>query len=191
MIDFQLPPMSNAFHCSAYKMAMSNKREKSSLFQRSLIGMDAMYEATFYDKQIGIRFEVNQSGAIVVHSMDHISQSASNINVELIVPGDKLLSIGCISLRSDGVSLNEVLQLLQIQDPPIRLVFESHLARSLKLQLEETLNRLEFSPAMKQEFDVGGNTRELVYQTSLEMIVDFSFNLYDWFDPLRVMHVGS
>ncbi|KAH9081184.1 hypothetical protein Ae201684P_012156 [Aphanomyces euteiches] len=32
-------------------------------------------------------------------------------------------------------------------------------------------------------------TRELVFQTSLEMIIDFSFSLYAWFDPLRIVHL--
>ncbi|OQR92539.1 ankyrin repeat domain-containing protein 50-like [Achlya hypogyna] len=201
-MEMQLPPMSNAFHCSAYKMAMSHRREKNSLYQRSLIGMDGLYEVVFHDRDLGLRLDINGAGDVVVHSVRKppalppksgravvSAKPAPPSNLELIVPGDILVSIGCIGVRAGDVSLKEVAELIQLQARPIRLVFESQVARNLKCQLQETLGRLVFEPKMQPRFDVGLSTRDLVFQTSLEMVIDFSFNLYAWFDPLRVMHL--
>ncbi|KDO30770.1 hypothetical protein SPRG_04671 [Saprolegnia parasitica CBS 223.65] len=202
-MEMQLPPVSNAFHCSAYKMAMSHRREKNSLFQRSLIGMDGLYEVTFYERDLGLRLDVNANGDITVHTIKvtpalppKSTRSVATTprpptsNADLLVPGDILVSVGCIGVRhSDKVSLTEVAELIQVQARPIRLVFESQVARALQVQLRDTLSRLVFSPLLAAHFDVGASTRDLVFQTSLEMVVDFSYSLYAWFDPLRVVHV--
>ncbi|EQC34744.1 hypothetical protein SDRG_07557 [Saprolegnia diclina VS20] len=205
-MEMQLPPVSNAFHCSAYKMAMSHRREKNSLFQRTLIGMDGLYEVTFYERDLGLRLDVSANGDITVHTIKATPalppKSTRSVttttttprpptsNADLLVPGDVLVAVGCIGVRhSDKVSLTEVAELIQVQARPIRLVFESQVARTLQLQLQETLSRLVFSPLLSAHFDVGASTRDLVFQTSLEMVVDFSYSLYAWFDPLRVVHV--
>lgn len=190
MIEIQLPPVSNAFHCSAYKIAMSNKMEKQSLFERSIIGMDAIYDVIFYEKDLGIRLGLHINGSIVVHSIKmDIKRSSKNRNIELISPGDVLRTIGAISIQNGDVSLDEVVELLQSQRRPLHLAFESHIALDLKNQMQSTLERLEFNSKLASNFDFNRPSRELVFQTSLEMIIDFSFDLYAWFDPLRVIHL--
>ncbi|KAF0695154.1 Aste57867_14017 [Aphanomyces stellatus] len=188
-IEMELPPMSNAFHCSAYKVAMSNRKEKNSLFQRSVIGMDAAYEVVYHDGDLGLRLEATAQGNIIVHSVKTIERSPRNTNVELISPGDILLSVGCISLETETTSIDDVVQLLRLQGRPLHLIFESRVAKDLKRQLHATLARLDMDAKTAAAFDIDRPSRELVFQTSLEMIIDFSFDLYAWFDPMRVVHL--
>ncbi|KAH9112388.1 hypothetical protein LEN26_007595 [Aphanomyces euteiches] len=146
LADIQLlPPMSNAFHMSAYKVAMSNNKEMNSLFQRSLIGMDAIYQVEFHDQDLGLRLENHISGRVVVHSVKPHARSGNNTNVEQISPGDYLVSIGCIALIPGSTLIQDVVELLCLQNRPIQLTFESHVALDLKQQMDTIMSRLEFN----------------------------------------------